>query len=1084
MATDPKKKKSTNPKPKSFDAKAFKKGIYAVETNSGQSEWNTTSSATGKYQFLYNDIKDIPEMKGVTREQFAKNYDLQEKIMDMAVNGKIRNRPGYYKNASDLTKDYKTMFGDKWNYREDEVAVLSHFLGRQGARDYLNAEATGGNYTVPGKNLEVEDYLQRYNKGAGYTRGLGKTQNLNASAPTPKQGKFMVPNEREQGLMTQDNLDPANFKPQTILTPGQGSPKSQPTKQQVKPEQQTTSTDFLIDYLGNNEFAKGGDVKNGPCGGPGQPPCPDLTVDSKNHPRYTAYQDSLSAFNSNEVTRGTWDKELREFMGDTSQGYQDELTLSHSELGADQKAAYKKHFKEDIRDVSDETVDAWESKYKGISPTSIGRSKLIEPSGNVAKSYDQPAVAEYPLYPKPNQEVKIENNYTEKVGNKWYIPGSKRHTEALEANKSITPTKEKKVSSKNYNGKYAYRDDTGAYQYHDVTDDTDSQQRYKEAKGKQGFRNLNKTTIENQLEMGGQINKYQNGGQNQGGMTHIPKSAGTHAQNPNGGVQVGMGENGKANTVEGGETMKNDYVYSDTLKLDDAIIKKVGLPKNFKGKTMAEASKMIQGPVDEQVNNKIVKDTADENLAKLKSANEIVRMAQEVLNPKQGNTHTMPDGSEMPGSHHNQNQATEGFDFGAMSGTAGVGLDMPGGAASGASGVSSGAGAASSGGGAGAGAYVGAASTALDMGMDIATADEWDKSGLVDSEKVDQVGGALSGTMKGASAGMAFGPIGAGVGAVIGLGTSLIAGNKKQKAADKQRLVYDQRQMNSFFLGGDLNQFKTGGDTDPFGNAFSRMSNQQMDTSPIEGREIENLQFVDENRQNFMGDNSGSIGAIGGNLSSGKSVTGLGDEFGLTQSPTGNTPELTSASWWDRNKSGIGDKAAQAARYAPAAMNALQLGKLGGPEEESLDRLDNRYKPNYMDERTMQNQAESAYNNAARALTGASGGSQGALRANLLAAHLNKQKGVSQAYQQAAGVNRSQDDKAQNFNLSVDSKNIAQSNQEKDWNARNRGAYDSNKSKLLSQIGTDVGNIGLEETRKKYPEKLGLLYDYLGKFQG
>ena len=113
-----------------FDSKSFKHGISYVESSGGKNLWNENSSGTGKYQFLYNDIKHFPEMKGITREQFRDNPELQEQIMDMALNNKLPGIPGLYKNARDLERDYKNRLGDKWNYRPDELAAetIEHLL--------------------------------------------------------------------------------------------------------------------------------------------------------------------------------------------------------------------------------------------------------------------------------------------------------------------------------------------------------------------------------------------------------------------------------------------------------------------------------------------------------------------------------------------------------------------------------------------------------------------------------------------------------------------------------------------------------------------------------------------------------------------------------------------------------------------------------------------------------------------------------------------------------------------------------------------------------------------------------------------
>ena len=170
-----------------------------------------------------------------------------------------------------------------------------------------------------------------------------------------------------------------------------------------------------------------------------------------------------------------------------------------------------------------------------------------------------------------------------------------------------------------------------------------------------------------------------------------------------------------------------------------------------------------------------------------------------------------------------------------------------------------------------------------------------------------------------------------------------------------------------------------------------------------------------------------------------------------------------------------------ALRYAPVAMNAYQLSKMGKPEVETLDRLGNRYNPQKKKKKALTNQINAETNYTANALSNASNGSLGSLSNNILGMQLNKTKALSDAYSKIADVNRNEDKTAQQFNLGVDQFNVGQSNQEKDINARNRGAFKTERSKLLGQIGNDLGNIGKETVYKKLAgEAFGYSYD--GKY--
>ena len=151
-------------KPESFDLDRFSTGISYVESSGGKNMVSKTSSATGKHQFLYETIKNHPAMGGATRDQFAKDEKLQDKMFKLAYEEGL-TAPSYKKNIIDLTKNYKADLGDKWNYRPDEVAALTHFLGRQGARNYFASLRDGTVFGVPGVNKTPEAYLKSYNEG-------------------------------------------------------------------------------------------------------------------------------------------------------------------------------------------------------------------------------------------------------------------------------------------------------------------------------------------------------------------------------------------------------------------------------------------------------------------------------------------------------------------------------------------------------------------------------------------------------------------------------------------------------------------------------------------------------------------------------------------------------------------------------------------------------------------------------------------------------------------------------------------------------------------------------------------------------
>lgn len=131
----------------------------------------------------------------------------------------------------------------------------------------------------------------------------------------------------------------------------------------------------------------------------------------------------------------------------------------------------------------------------------------------------------------------------------------------------------------------------------------------------------NKINIQNELSLkqnyasfGGNLNTA--GADFTTGMKHI-NTGDTHENNPYEGVPMGVDPQGTPNLVEEGETIYNDYVFSDRLKVPKQKIKK-GQNKftqeekilhKYEGKTYADAAKKAEkdSGVDERPNDNIAK---------------------------------------------------------------------------------------------------------------------------------------------------------------------------------------------------------------------------------------------------------------------------------------------------------------------------------------------------------------------------------------------------------------------------------------------------------------------------------------------
>ena len=112
--------------------------------------------------------------------------------------------------------------------------------------------------------------------------------------------------------------------------------------------------------------------------------------------------------------------------------------------------------------------------------------------------------------------------------------------------------------------------------------------------------------------LGGDLQSH---GSDWGNMVHID-AGDSHENNPNEGVQMGVDSQGKPNLVEEGETVFNDYVYSNRIKVDDKTKKKFHLSKNS-DMSFADVSKKLEKEIAERPNDPISKAGLERQLGEL-----------------------------------------------------------------------------------------------------------------------------------------------------------------------------------------------------------------------------------------------------------------------------------------------------------------------------------------------------------------------------------------------------------------------------------------------------------------------------------
>lgn len=118
---------------------------------------------------------------------------------------------------------------------------------------------------------------------------------------------------------------------------------------------------------------------------------------------------------------------------------------------------------------------------------------------------------------------------------------------------------------------------------------------------------------------GGQL--HTNGADFSNGASVI-ESGGSHEENPNDGVQIGVDKQGVPNLVEEGEVVYDNYVFSNRLKANDEVLGYVSLPLKYKDIPFSDIAKKLLKPSEDQLNDPITTKTLKANMNKLRTAQE------------------------------------------------------------------------------------------------------------------------------------------------------------------------------------------------------------------------------------------------------------------------------------------------------------------------------------------------------------------------------------------------------------------------------------------------------------------------------
>ena len=99
-------------------------------------------------------------------------------------------------------------------------------------------------------------------------------------------------------------------------------------------------------------------------------------------------------------------------------------------------------------------------------------------------------------------------------------------------------------------------------------------------------------------------------------------TGGSHDENPNGGVQVGVDEQGIPNMLEEGEPVYQDYVYSDNITADKSFLEEYKLPSKYDGKLYSDIADDLVSEAEERPLDPISNNGLNAMLVRLANAQE------------------------------------------------------------------------------------------------------------------------------------------------------------------------------------------------------------------------------------------------------------------------------------------------------------------------------------------------------------------------------------------------------------------------------------------------------------------------------
>ena len=520
---------------------------------------------------------------------------------------------------------------------------------------------------------------------------------------------------------------------------------------------------------------------------------------------------------------------------------------------------------------------------------------------------------------------------------------------------------------------------------------------------------------------------------NEGGMLTEFNAGGTHEENPNGGIPLGQDA-----LVEQGETRFEDFIFSDSIKINKLLAKEFNLPKKLIGKSFADASKHYNDK--ERPNDVISKRGNTKELQNLMEAQEAFKQVEQ-QEAEQAQPANDPMGGM--GEQMNEMMTPQTMKYGGQ-------------------------------------IFQGAASGAA-SGANI---------------------GASVGIAKGLAAGAAAGSVVPVAGTAIGAGIGLLAGGAASYFAAKNaddRLNSEMKANAServFKYGGKM-KYRAGGPFDnidegvispifDFSNTLTTINNTQSENSltNVEGPNFNNtsLNLNKDFKKPYvapfsLNKNDGVLGenermkSVFGNTSLNLNKSNTTDPNTKLKTTNTETPNYSSL-----------------LRFTPVATGLASAATIAAnkPEMRGVDDFTNQdfLSPNYLQSEQMES-AVRRETDKNRNMISQVGGSSAQMASNLMGASLQGSRAVADANLGVQQYNVGEKSRVEAGNSQINASNNQVRMANREANRADRAAYLSALMNELNNTGMNVGQVGTESYRMKQAKEMGLDFytDVYGNLQ-